>query len=129
MAAFARDQMGLAGTASPAGVEHWRDRAACQSQDPELFFPIGTTEFALAQLEQARAVCGTCPVQEPCMQWALHSDSAGHRVGVCAGLSEDERRALRRHGARAPQQQDHRAPVRITPAAVATSSTVEGLCT
>ena len=41
----------------------WRNHAACRSQDPELFFPIGTTDRALAQLQRAKAVCHTCPVQ------------------------------------------------------------------
>ena len=129
MAAFARDPMRLA-DAAPADKANvgWRDRAACRNVDAELFFPIGTTEFALAQLEQARAVCDACPVQEPCLQWALYSESADHSVGVCAGLSEGERRALRRQGSRAPHVHDQRAAT-ITPAAAATGSTVEGFCT
>ena len=35
----------------------WRDRAACLDVDPELFFPIGNTGPALAQIEEAKAVC------------------------------------------------------------------------
>ncbi len=81
----------------------WRHRAACRDEDPELFFPIGTTDLAMAQLERAKAVCRTCPVQEPCLHWALHSEPIGQIAGVCAGLSEDERRELRREAARAPQ--------------------------
>jgi WhiB family transcriptional regulator, redox-sensing transcriptional regulator len=81
----------------------WRNHAACRSQDPELFFPIGTTDRALAQLKRAKAVCHTCPVQEPCLEWALHSEPIGQESGVCAGLSESERRALKRRVARAPQ--------------------------
>ena len=82
----------------------WRDQGACRGEDPELFFPIGTTDSALAQLQEAKAVCRRCPVQEECLHWALHSEPAGQgAAGVCAGLSEDERRVLRRLGARAPQ--------------------------
>jgi WhiB family redox-sensing transcriptional regulator len=81
----------------------WRSHAACRSQDPELFFPIGTTDRALAQLARAKAVCHTCPVQEPCLEWALHSEPIGQESGVAAGLSEGERRALKRRAARAPQ--------------------------
>jgi WhiB family transcriptional regulator, redox-sensing transcriptional regulator len=89
---------------APKGANvDWRDRGACRRQDPELFFPIGTTDLAVAQLQKAKAVCRTCPVKEPCLDWALHSEPIGQIAGVCAGLSEDERRALRRTAARAPQ--------------------------
>jgi WhiB family redox-sensing transcriptional regulator len=81
----------------------WRNHAACRSQDPELFFPIGTTDRALAQLQRAKAVCHACPVQEPCLDWALRSEPIGQESGVAAGLSEGERRALKRRAARAPQ--------------------------
>jgi WhiB family redox-sensing transcriptional regulator len=81
----------------------WRNHAACRSQDPELFFPIGTTDRALAQLQRAKAVCHTCPVQAPCLGWALRSEPIGQESGVAAGLSEGERRALKRRAARAPQ--------------------------
>ena len=59
----------------------WRHRAACRDEDPELFFPIGNTGPALLQIEEARAVCRRC-------------------AGVWGGLSEDERRALKRRTAR-----------------------------
>jgi WhiB family redox-sensing transcriptional regulator len=81
----------------------WRNGAACRTEDPELFFPIGTTDRALAQLQKAKAVCHACPVQEPCLQWALSSEPIGQESGVCAGLSETERRSLKRRAARSPQ--------------------------
>jgi WhiB family redox-sensing transcriptional regulator len=80
----------------------WREQGACRGEDPELFFPIGRTDLALGQLQQAKAVCHACPVQEPCMHWALYSDPPRRGAGVLAGLSEDERRALQRLAARAP---------------------------
>ena len=49
----------------------WRHRALCRDEDPELFFPIGTTGPALVQIEQAKGVCRRCPVTESCLDWAL----------------------------------------------------------
>ena len=86
-----------------AGPVDWRGGAACRNQDPELFFPVGTTDRALVQLQKAKAVCHTCPVQAPCLQWAMHSEPIGQEAGVCAGLSESERRALKRRAARSLQ--------------------------
>jgi len=71
----------------------WRHRAVCREEDPELFFPIGTSGPAQLQTEQAKAVCHRCPVTEHCLQWALET---GQDAGVWGGMSEDERRALKR---------------------------------
>ena len=76
----------------------WRHRAACRDVDPELFFPIGNTGPALMQIEEAKQVCHQCPATEACLKWALES---GQDAGVWGGLSEDERRALKRRTARA----------------------------
>ena len=76
----------------------WRNRAACLDEDPELFFPIGNTGPALLQIEEAKAVCRRCEVIETCLKWAIDS---GQDAGVWGGLSEDERRALKRRNARA----------------------------
>jgi WhiB family redox-sensing transcriptional regulator len=76
---------------------NWRDRAACLDEDPELFFPIGTTGPALAQVEEAKSVCARCPVRVECLQWALDT---GVDQGIWGGLSEDERRSLKRRSAR-----------------------------
>ena len=75
----------------------WRHNAVCREEDPELFFPIGNTGPALLQIEEAKAVCRRCPVMEQCLQWALES---GQDSGVWGGLSEDERRAMKRRAAR-----------------------------
>ena len=76
----------------------WRSRAACLEKDPELFFPVGNTGPALLQIDEAKAVCRTCEVMDTCLQWALES---GQDAGVWGGMSEDERRALKRRAARA----------------------------
>jgi WhiB family redox-sensing transcriptional regulator len=75
----------------------WRHEAACRDEDPELFFPIGNTGPALVQIEEAKAVCRRCPVIDECLRWALET---GQDAGVWGGLSEDERRALKRRNAR-----------------------------
>ena len=73
----------------------WRHRAACRDEDPELFFPIGTTGPALLQIDEAKAVCHRCSVIDECREWSLET---GQEAGVWGGLSEDERRALIRRG-------------------------------
>ena len=75
----------------------WRHEAACRDEDPELFFPVGNTGPALQQIEEAKVVCARCTVTTDCLKWALES---GQEAGVWGGLSEDERRALKRRAAR-----------------------------
>ncbi|MCT2546245.1 WhiB family transcriptional regulator [Streptomyces atratus] len=75
----------------------WRHNAVCREEDPELFFPIGTTGPALLQIEEAKAVCRRCPVIEDCLRWALDTNQPD---GVWGGLSENERRNLKRRVAR-----------------------------
>ncbi len=75
----------------------WLQRAACRGEDPGLFFPIGTTAPALRQIEEAKTVCAHCEVTDACLDWALRT---GQDAGVWGGLSEDERRELRRRRSR-----------------------------
>lgn len=71
----------------------WRQSAACLSQDPELFFPVGTSGPAVRQVEEAKGVCRRCPVVSECLTWALE---VGVDHGVWGGQTEEERRALKR---------------------------------
>ncbi|MFF8785058.1 WhiB family transcriptional regulator [Streptomyces sp. NPDC015125] len=75
----------------------WRHDAVCREVDPEIFFPVGNTGPALLQIEEAKVVCRRCPVMGQCLQWALESRQD---AGVWGGMSEDERRAMRRRAAR-----------------------------
>ena len=75
----------------------WRHRAVCRDEDPELFFPVGNSGPALAQIADAKLVCNRCPVTTECLTWALES---GQDAGVWGAMSEDERRALKRRNAR-----------------------------
>jgi WhiB family redox-sensing transcriptional regulator len=77
----------------------WRASAACRGTDPELFFPIGTTDpAALLQAREALTICAGCPVSGPCLSWALESNQD---TGIWGGLTERERRSLRRRTLRA----------------------------
>ncbi len=76
----------------------WRSKAACLTEDPELFFPIGSSGPAVAQTLKAKSVCGKCEVCETCLKWALET---GQDAGVWGGTSEDERRAMRRRNQQA----------------------------
>jgi len=71
----------------------WVHRARCKDEDPELFFPVGTTGPAATQIEKAKAICMKCEVRAQCLEWAL---STGQVAGVWGGTSEEERRAIRR---------------------------------
>ena len=80
----------------------WRAKAACRDKDPELFFPVGNTGAAYQQIEEAKAVCRTCKVIDACLKCALDTNQD---YGVWGGLSEDERRALKRRAMRARRSQ------------------------
>jgi WhiB family redox-sensing transcriptional regulator len=68
----------------------WRDDAACRDTDPEAFFPsIGEPNTS------AKRVCAGCGVRGECLDHALTS---GEHFGVWGGLSEHERRSMRRAG-------------------------------
>jgi len=71
----------------------WVSTARCREEDPELFFPTGTTGPASVQVDEAKAVCRLCEVSGQCLEWALVT---GQDSGVWGGLSEEERRAERR---------------------------------
>jgi WhiB family redox-sensing transcriptional regulator len=66
----------------------WQERALCAQTDPEAFFPEkgGSTR-------EAKVVCSGCDVRAECLDYALAHDE---RFGIWGGLSERERRRLRR---------------------------------
>ena len=71
----------------------WVNHARCKDEDPELFFPVGTTGPAAAQIAAAKAICMMCDVRGQCLEWSM---ATGQEAGVWGGLSEEERKALRR---------------------------------
>jgi WhiB family redox-sensing transcriptional regulator len=78
----------------PSG-ERWQARGACQSAEPDLFFPLSETSASAAQIAAAKAVCAACPVRRECLRFAL---SAPQPHGIWGGLTEHERARLRRPG-------------------------------
>jgi WhiB family transcriptional regulator, redox-sensing transcriptional regulator len=66
----------------------WRDYALCAQTDPDAFFPEKGVPSA-----PAKAVCRACFVRAECLGYALATDQ---RWGVWGGLSERERRRLKR---------------------------------
>jgi len=71
----------------------WQNRSACLAEDPDLFFPIGSTGDAVPQIAAAKSICRTCPVLVKCLDFALESRQD---YGIWGGMTEDERRSLRR---------------------------------
>jgi WhiB family redox-sensing transcriptional regulator len=74
-------------------AEDWRQQAACRNTNPNLFFPVGTTGPAVAQIEAAKIVCSTCVTRAACLEFAL---ATNQEAGVWGGTSEEERRKLRK---------------------------------
>ena len=79
-------------------VESWQMFANCLGVDPDLFFPERG-----ASTKEAKQVCQGCVVREDCLEYALAN---GEKFGIWGGLSERERRRIRRQRAlaRAAQQ-------------------------
>ena len=66
----------------------WQSDSLCAQTDPEAFFPEkgGSTR-------DAKKICASCEVRPQCLQYALANDE---RFGIWGGLSERERRKLRK---------------------------------
>jgi WhiB family transcriptional regulator, redox-sensing transcriptional regulator len=76
----------------------WIENARCIGEDPELFFPVGSTGPAIEQTELAKQVCLGCPVVDACLEWSLQT---AQDAGVWGGMGEEERREIRRARRRA----------------------------
>ncbi len=73
------------------GGNRWQERANCLGVDPDLFFPERG-----ASTREAKSVCKSCEVRLECLEYAL---SHGEKFGIWGGLSERERRRVRRERA------------------------------
>ncbi|GAB3649151.1 hypothetical protein GCM10028833_16320 [Glycomyces tarimensis] len=81
-------------------VPEWQARALCAQTDPEAFFPEkgGSTR-------DAKRICARCEVKENCLQYALEHDE---RFGIWGGLSERERRKIKRQAREAARRRAER---------------------
>ena len=85
-------QLGVPGVRRPTEGDDtalaWQSEALCAQTDPEAFFPEkgGSTR-------DAKRICTSCDVRGECLEYALNNDE---RFGIWGGLSERERRKLKR---------------------------------
>jgi WhiB family transcriptional regulator, redox-sensing transcriptional regulator len=80
-------------TTGGSGPGSWRESAACQQVDTELFFPVSRSGRGAAEARQAKAICARCPVRQPCLSYALATRQA---YGIWGGYDDEERRVLHR---------------------------------
>ncbi len=69
----------------------WQADANCMGADADLFFPERG-----ASTRRAKAICAECAAQPQCLEYAIVN---GERFGIWGGLSERERRRLRKERA------------------------------
>ena len=81
----------LAAKAAEGSDRRWQERANCLGVDPDLFFPERG-----ASTREAKSVCRGCEVRLECLEYAL---GHGEKFGIWGGLSERERRRVRRERA------------------------------
>ena len=87
------DSLGVRPDVANGGPEErrWQEQANCLGVDPDLFFPERG-----ASTKEAKSVCGGCEVKMECLEYALRH---GEKFGIWGGLSERERRRVRRQRA------------------------------
>lgn len=74
--------------------ELWQAKAACRGPHTSLFFPPSHFERKddkEARETRAKAICATCAVKKPCLEYALRIREPH---GIWGGLNEVERRSL-----------------------------------
>jgi WhiB family redox-sensing transcriptional regulator len=64
----------------------WRQKGACRGLDPAIFYPTSEDDAV-----EAKSICNTCQVREPCLEWALANRE---HDGVWGGATEKERRRM-----------------------------------
>ncbi len=74
----------------------WQDLANCRGADPDLFFPERG-----ASTRTAKGICRECSVKNECLEFAIVSSE---KFGIWGGMSERERRKIRRQRAVAAER-------------------------
>lgn len=69
----------------------WQDYANCRGSDHSLFFPDRG-----ASTRVAKQICAACQVRVECLEYAV---TRGEKFGIWGGLSERERRKIRKQRA------------------------------
>jgi WhiB family transcriptional regulator, redox-sensing transcriptional regulator len=72
----------------------WQVKAACRGPQALVFFPPSTFERKDEKLDRerrAKAICATCAVKQPCLDYALRIREPH---GIWGGLSESERKRV-----------------------------------
>ena len=74
--------------------ELWQQRAACKGPQAVIFFPpshFERKEEKEVRERRAKAICATCPVKGPCLEYAIQIREPH---GIWGGLNELERKQL-----------------------------------
>lgn len=65
--------------------------SACQEHGVSVFYPLAEHAHMSSKMRaliiKAKQICETCPVKEPCLEYALVNES----YGIWGGMSETER--------------------------------------
>ena len=74
----------------------WQEKANCKGANADLFFPERG-----ASTRKAKTICAACQVRVECLEFALLESE---KFGIWGGLSERERRRIRKQRASAPRR-------------------------
>jgi WhiB family redox-sensing transcriptional regulator len=69
----------------------WQAKAACLSLNAEIFFPVGGSDEAVAQTDEAIKICNSCKVKYNCLETAL---KARRDNGIWGGKTEQMRKDI-----------------------------------
>lgn len=75
----------------PDPSDNWRAQAACAGLDVNLFIPEGRGDKGERAYKEARLICDTCPVSQPCLAYALREHI---EEGMWGGTTPKERKKI-----------------------------------